>query len=155
MAKILKPDEEEVARQTFRTGTWQFISGVRLLDPKKRHEFSDDLESFVHVLMYHLCDIALQELLAWATGFIRFIMILGRALKVRTKVAKARSNGSLALFSRWMSGVRSSQRPVPTLLRVSSHSLKSSTFRQNISLSSCRMARQTLPVGASKMPLQP
>ncbi|KAI0319061.1 hypothetical protein OF83DRAFT_1241157 [Amylostereum chailletii] len=36
------------------TGTWQFISGVLVNDPHKEHELSDDLESFVHVLAYHL-----------------------------------------------------------------------------------------------------
>ncbi|KAI0311259.1 hypothetical protein OF83DRAFT_1177768 [Amylostereum chailletii] len=36
------------------TGTWQFISGTLLTDPTKEHQLSDDLESFVHVLAYHL-----------------------------------------------------------------------------------------------------
>ncbi|KAI0319060.1 hypothetical protein OF83DRAFT_1112345 [Amylostereum chailletii] len=36
------------------TGTWQFISGLLLTTPGKEHALSDDLESFVHVLAFHL-----------------------------------------------------------------------------------------------------
>ncbi|EPQ50674.1 hypothetical protein GLOTRDRAFT_17993, partial [Gloeophyllum trabeum ATCC 11539] len=40
------------ARQADRTGTWQFMSGRLLDDPCKSHELEDDLESFLHVLIY-------------------------------------------------------------------------------------------------------
>ncbi|KAH7902752.1 hypothetical protein BJ138DRAFT_982209, partial [Hygrophoropsis aurantiaca] len=40
------------ARQLGRTGTWLFISSRLLDDPEKVHEVQDDLESFVHVLIY-------------------------------------------------------------------------------------------------------
>ncbi|KAI0039914.1 hypothetical protein FA95DRAFT_1475412, partial [Auriscalpium vulgare] len=53
LSKILDANQE-VWRQEWRTGTWQFISGRRLEDPDKRHEYSDDLESFIHVLVFHL-----------------------------------------------------------------------------------------------------
>ncbi|KZT18470.1 hypothetical protein NEOLEDRAFT_1045978, partial [Neolentinus lepideus HHB14362 ss-1] len=39
-------------RQPDRTGTWQFMSAALLISPSKIHEVSDDLESFVHVLVY-------------------------------------------------------------------------------------------------------
>ncbi|KAK7689575.1 hypothetical protein QCA50_007367 [Cerrena zonata] len=39
-----------------RSGTWPFISALRLQYPKKRRELSDDLESFIHVITWHaLC----------------------------------------------------------------------------------------------------
>ncbi|KAH7906586.1 hypothetical protein BJ138DRAFT_1071530 [Hygrophoropsis aurantiaca] len=41
-----------VARQLGRTGTWLFISSRLLEDPEKNHEIQDDMESFVHVLIY-------------------------------------------------------------------------------------------------------
>ncbi|KAI0066541.1 hypothetical protein BV25DRAFT_1397382, partial [Artomyces pyxidatus] len=54
MSKIIDPAVADNRRQSWRTGTWQFISAARLLNPDKVHEVSDDLESFVHVLLYHL-----------------------------------------------------------------------------------------------------
>ncbi|EPQ50697.1 hypothetical protein GLOTRDRAFT_50132, partial [Gloeophyllum trabeum ATCC 11539] len=39
-------------RQFDRTGTWQFMSGNLLQFPWKSHELPDDLESFLHVLLY-------------------------------------------------------------------------------------------------------
>ncbi|EPQ50652.1 hypothetical protein GLOTRDRAFT_66780, partial [Gloeophyllum trabeum ATCC 11539] len=39
-------------RQPDRTGTWQFMSGHLLQKPWKLHELQDDLESFMHVLIY-------------------------------------------------------------------------------------------------------
>jgi hypothetical protein len=33
-------------------GTWQFISASLLMDPGKRHELADDLESFLHVVTW-------------------------------------------------------------------------------------------------------
>ncbi|KAI0039913.1 hypothetical protein FA95DRAFT_1550265 [Auriscalpium vulgare] len=53
LSKILDANQE-VWRQEWRTGTWQFISGRRLENPHKGHEYSDDLESFIHVLVFHL-----------------------------------------------------------------------------------------------------
>ncbi|KAI0066536.1 hypothetical protein BV25DRAFT_1912597 [Artomyces pyxidatus] len=56
LSKIMNPDVLETPRQAWRTasGTWQFISALRLQNPDKVHEISDDMESFVHVLTYHL-----------------------------------------------------------------------------------------------------
>ncbi|ETW82699.1 hypothetical protein HETIRDRAFT_382749 [Heterobasidion irregulare TC 32-1] len=45
--------EEKSPRQDWRTGTWQFISTAILENPRKVHELRDDLESFLHVLLYH------------------------------------------------------------------------------------------------------
>ncbi|EPQ50704.1 hypothetical protein GLOTRDRAFT_66831, partial [Gloeophyllum trabeum ATCC 11539] len=39
-------------RQPDRTGTWQFMSGYLLQTPWKSHDLQDDLESFMHVLIY-------------------------------------------------------------------------------------------------------
>lgn len=36
----------------FNQGTWQFLSGLLLLNPSKDHERADDLESALHVLVY-------------------------------------------------------------------------------------------------------
>ncbi|EPQ50681.1 hypothetical protein GLOTRDRAFT_141447 [Gloeophyllum trabeum ATCC 11539] len=44
-------DIKEV-RQVDRTGTWQFMSARLLLHPSKVHMVQDDLESFLHVLVY-------------------------------------------------------------------------------------------------------
>ncbi|KAH7903939.1 hypothetical protein BJ138DRAFT_975477, partial [Hygrophoropsis aurantiaca] len=41
-----------VARQHDRTGTWLYMSARVLKNPKKPHEVQDDLESFIHVLIY-------------------------------------------------------------------------------------------------------
>ncbi|KAI0043611.1 hypothetical protein FA95DRAFT_370232 [Auriscalpium vulgare] len=46
--------KKESGRQNSRTGTWQFMSGLLLANPKKSHELTDDLESFVHVLTHTL-----------------------------------------------------------------------------------------------------
>ncbi|KZT19166.1 hypothetical protein NEOLEDRAFT_1246004 [Neolentinus lepideus HHB14362 ss-1] len=53
----------EEARQIDRTGTWQFMSARLLDNPLKPHQLQDDLESFLHVLIYegirflkHNCD---------------------------------------------------------------------------------------------------
>ncbi|KZT27189.1 hypothetical protein NEOLEDRAFT_1240481 [Neolentinus lepideus HHB14362 ss-1] len=40
------------ARQPDRTGTWQYMSGALLQSPSKVHTLADDLESFIHVLIY-------------------------------------------------------------------------------------------------------
>ncbi|EPQ50669.1 hypothetical protein GLOTRDRAFT_19298, partial [Gloeophyllum trabeum ATCC 11539] len=44
-------DIKEV-RQADRTGTWQFMSARLLAHRSKIHEVQDDLESFLHVLLY-------------------------------------------------------------------------------------------------------
>ncbi|KAI0291947.1 hypothetical protein B0F90DRAFT_304810 [Multifurca ochricompacta] len=55
LSKRVTKGVEEKARQHSRTGTWQFISIWRLLDPSCRpHEVSDDLESFFWVLLYEI-----------------------------------------------------------------------------------------------------
>ncbi|KAI0295343.1 hypothetical protein B0F90DRAFT_1638040, partial [Multifurca ochricompacta] len=55
LSKRVTKGVEEKARQHSRTGTWQFISTWRLLDPSFRpHEVSDDLESFFWVLVYEI-----------------------------------------------------------------------------------------------------
>ncbi|KAI0046128.1 hypothetical protein FA95DRAFT_1607126 [Auriscalpium vulgare] len=54
LCKFIRNLEKESRRQDWRTGTWQFMSGLRLANPAKPHELSDDLESFVHVLTYNL-----------------------------------------------------------------------------------------------------
>ncbi|KAF8555778.1 hypothetical protein OG21DRAFT_810170 [Imleria badia] len=47
LAKLMK---EVGSRRPDRTGTWQFMSANLLQHPGKMHTFSDDLESFLHVL---------------------------------------------------------------------------------------------------------
>ncbi|KAI0044091.1 hypothetical protein FA95DRAFT_1608825 [Auriscalpium vulgare] len=54
LCKFIRKREKESRRQDWRTGTWQFMSGLRLASPAKPHTLSDDLESFVHVLTYNL-----------------------------------------------------------------------------------------------------
>ncbi|KAH7920188.1 hypothetical protein BV22DRAFT_1098583 [Leucogyrophana mollusca] len=44
--------DSQEARQLGRTGTWLFMSARILQNPKKIHEVQDDIESFVHVLLY-------------------------------------------------------------------------------------------------------
>ncbi|EPQ50689.1 hypothetical protein GLOTRDRAFT_13566, partial [Gloeophyllum trabeum ATCC 11539] len=45
-------DNNDGLRQPSRTGTWQFMSAFLLQKPWKSHELQDDLESFMHVLIY-------------------------------------------------------------------------------------------------------
>ncbi|KAH7908627.1 hypothetical protein BJ138DRAFT_1012409, partial [Hygrophoropsis aurantiaca] len=49
MAKTINT---EGARQPGRTGTWLFMSARMLQNPGKTHDIQDDMESFVHVLIY-------------------------------------------------------------------------------------------------------
>ncbi|CCM06270.1 uncharacterized protein FIBRA_08520 [Fibroporia radiculosa] len=44
-----KEDLNKGVAQQQRSGTWQFMSALLLKDPHKRHEVSDDIESFVHL----------------------------------------------------------------------------------------------------------
>ncbi|KAI0247320.1 kinase-like domain-containing protein, partial [Lactifluus subvellereus] len=55
LSKKVKEVGDSKPRRHSRTGTWQFISIARLLDPWSRpHEVSDDLESFFWVLLYEV-----------------------------------------------------------------------------------------------------
>ncbi|KAH7920187.1 hypothetical protein BV22DRAFT_1098584 [Leucogyrophana mollusca] len=47
-----KDMNNQEARQLGRTGTWLFMSARMLQNPKKIHEIQDDMESFLHVLIY-------------------------------------------------------------------------------------------------------
>ncbi|EPQ50662.1 hypothetical protein GLOTRDRAFT_82201, partial [Gloeophyllum trabeum ATCC 11539] len=49
---LSKDVDIQAPRQLDRTGTWQFMSGRLLLHPSKIHEVQDDLESFLHVMIY-------------------------------------------------------------------------------------------------------
>ncbi|KAF8072153.1 hypothetical protein FPV67DRAFT_1748840 [Lyophyllum atratum] len=40
-------------RRQARTGTWQFMSCLLLMDRHKPHTIQDDIESFVHLILYH------------------------------------------------------------------------------------------------------
>ncbi|KAF8553900.1 hypothetical protein OG21DRAFT_1509533 [Imleria badia] len=48
--ELAKKVNEGGSRRPDRTGTWQFMSANLLLHPGKMHTFTDDLESFLHVL---------------------------------------------------------------------------------------------------------
>ncbi|KAK0481369.1 hypothetical protein IW261DRAFT_1606688 [Armillaria novae-zelandiae] len=51
------------ARQTERTGTWQFMSIALLRDRTKKHEPQDDFESFVYVMLFYgLCYLRHNEI---------------------------------------------------------------------------------------------
>ncbi|KAF8056544.1 hypothetical protein FPV67DRAFT_641555 [Lyophyllum atratum] len=41
------------ARRHERTGTWQFMSCLLLMDHHSEHTIQDDMESFVHIILYH------------------------------------------------------------------------------------------------------
>ncbi|TFY69116.1 hypothetical protein EVG20_g3296 [Dentipellis fragilis] len=47
-------DALEKARRKWRTGTWRFISAAILKKKDKVHKYWDDLESFDHVITYHI-----------------------------------------------------------------------------------------------------
>ncbi|GBE86380.1 predicted protein [Sparassis crispa] len=49
---VPKGGENHVARQPDRTGTWQFMSALSLQNPYKPITLQDDLESFVHLVVY-------------------------------------------------------------------------------------------------------
>ncbi|TFK45929.1 hypothetical protein OE88DRAFT_1729424 [Heliocybe sulcata] len=51
LCKLLH-DPDSDAQKIGRTGTWPFMSGRLLQHPSKLHELQDDLESFLHVLIY-------------------------------------------------------------------------------------------------------
>ncbi|KAJ3504553.1 hypothetical protein NLJ89_g7876 [Agrocybe chaxingu] len=45
--------KDDLARHSYRTGTWLFISGRLLIDPFRLHTLQDDLESFFHLVLYY------------------------------------------------------------------------------------------------------
>ncbi|KAL7277814.1 hypothetical protein ACG7TL_008758 [Trametes sanguinea] len=47
-----RDDEKQEPRHPDRTGTWQFLSVNVLSQPKAQVEFADELESFLHVMIY-------------------------------------------------------------------------------------------------------
>ncbi|KIJ04883.1 hypothetical protein PAXINDRAFT_103981 [Paxillus involutus ATCC 200175] len=50
--ELAKKVDENVARRRERTGTWQFMSAVLLRNPGMKHTLQDDIESFLHVLVW-------------------------------------------------------------------------------------------------------
>ncbi|KAI9062376.1 hypothetical protein FKP32DRAFT_1574173, partial [Trametes sanguinea] len=51
LSKRVEPDVEE-PRHSARTGTWQFLSVRALTQPHAQVEIADELESFLHVMLY-------------------------------------------------------------------------------------------------------
>ncbi|OSD00271.1 hypothetical protein PYCCODRAFT_1414665 [Trametes coccinea BRFM310] len=51
--RVGKPNTEDAPRQPDRTGTWQFTSAMALDNPKKRIVVQDDMESFLHLMLYY------------------------------------------------------------------------------------------------------
>ncbi|KAA1467225.1 hypothetical protein DENSPDRAFT_926442 [Dentipellis sp. KUC8613] len=53
---LSKEESVETAqpRRKWRTGTWRFISAAILMNTSKVHEYWHDLESFAHVITYHI-----------------------------------------------------------------------------------------------------
>ncbi|KAH9961812.1 hypothetical protein BC827DRAFT_1267471 [Russula dissimulans] len=55
LSKKVMPEVDAKPRKYSRTGTWQFMSAARLIDPiTRRHNLADDLESFLWVLLYQV-----------------------------------------------------------------------------------------------------
>ncbi|KAF8834095.1 hypothetical protein BDN67DRAFT_858103, partial [Paxillus ammoniavirescens] len=50
--ELAKKVDENVARRRERAGTWQFMSAVLLENPGMTHTLQDDIESFLHVLVW-------------------------------------------------------------------------------------------------------
>ncbi|KAI0777001.1 hypothetical protein BD413DRAFT_687778 [Trametes elegans] len=50
---VPKDDSAQSARQPERTGTWQFMSVAYVLHPDRPIKIADELESFLHVLIYY------------------------------------------------------------------------------------------------------
>ncbi|CAL1715251.1 unnamed protein product [Somion occarium] len=69
--------EDEVNARTAtnvnRSGTWQFISALRLQYPKKYYEVADDIESFVHVITWHALRYHHHDLLGMEDSFTIFV----------------------------------------------------------------------------------
>ncbi|KAJ2972400.1 hypothetical protein NUW54_g12276 [Trametes sanguinea] len=51
--RVSIPNAEDAPRQPDRTGTWQFTSAMALDNPKKRIVVQDDMESFLHLMLYY------------------------------------------------------------------------------------------------------
>ncbi|PCH38319.1 hypothetical protein WOLCODRAFT_136166 [Wolfiporia cocos MD-104 SS10] len=47
-----RQEMNKISQDHIHSGTWQFMSALLLTNPAKKHELSDDLESFVHVLYW-------------------------------------------------------------------------------------------------------
>ncbi|KIJ10162.1 hypothetical protein PAXINDRAFT_172239 [Paxillus involutus ATCC 200175] len=50
--ELAKKVDENAPRRRERTGTWQFMSAVLLRNPGMKHTLQDDIESFLHVLVW-------------------------------------------------------------------------------------------------------
>ncbi|KIJ13561.1 hypothetical protein PAXINDRAFT_13524 [Paxillus involutus ATCC 200175] len=50
--ELAKKVDENAARRRERTGTWQFMSAMLLRNPGMKHTLQDDIESFLHVLVW-------------------------------------------------------------------------------------------------------
>ncbi|KIJ09028.1 hypothetical protein PAXINDRAFT_53332, partial [Paxillus involutus ATCC 200175] len=50
--ELAKKVVDNVAKRRGRTGTWQFMSAVLLRNPGMTHTLQDDIESFLHVLVW-------------------------------------------------------------------------------------------------------
>ncbi|KAJ3491199.1 hypothetical protein NLI96_g875 [Meripilus lineatus] len=64
-------EEKDATSPAFRSGTWPFMSALLLQFPRKPHQLSDDLESFVHVINWLIIRFHIQ----WSPGFIKGAML--------------------------------------------------------------------------------
>ncbi|KAJ3491197.1 hypothetical protein NLI96_g877 [Meripilus lineatus] len=64
-------EEKDATSPAFRSGTWPFMSALLLQFPRKPHQLSDDLESFVHVINWLIVRFHIQ----WSPGFIEGAML--------------------------------------------------------------------------------
>ncbi|KAI0764251.1 hypothetical protein BD413DRAFT_680539 [Trametes elegans] len=67
---VPKDDSAQSARQPERTGTWQFMSVTYVVHPERPIQIADELESFLHVLIYHGVRYLRHSLGSRATDFI-------------------------------------------------------------------------------------
>ncbi|KAI0764268.1 hypothetical protein BD413DRAFT_197385 [Trametes elegans] len=67
---VPKDDSAERARQPERTGTWQFMSVAYVAHPDRPIKIADELESFLHVLIYYGVRYLRHTLKECATEFI-------------------------------------------------------------------------------------
>ncbi|CAL1715090.1 unnamed protein product [Somion occarium] len=73
LCKYASELQERKATHKNRSGTWQFISALRLRCPKKYCEVADDIESFVHVINWCALRYHQHNHLGSASGFATFI----------------------------------------------------------------------------------
>lgn len=52
LCKTMGEIAEQKASNTNRSGTWPFLSALRILYPRKPYEVADDIESFVHIYLW-------------------------------------------------------------------------------------------------------